>query len=180
MNFEHHGLCAGRVLLASAVWLASCGVEGDSSATAQAGASAVSERQAPIESATQSTTDASASASSPRLAVVVAARPATVDEKPELIEIVPASGQAGVAYPMQATIRGQGFSATGNTVVFGSIAIPNLPSGDGAQIIFAVPKVIPSRGEPEPLVLNAGAYIVTVTTSTGTSNTGTFTLTRGP
>jgi hypothetical protein len=180
MNFGQHGLWTGRVLIACVVLLASCGIEADSSATLPAVASAVTERQAPIEASAQSNTDVSTSTSSSRPAVVIAARPAAVDVKPELIEIIPASGQAGAAYPMQATIRGQGFAATGNTIVFGPIALPNLPSGDGSRITFTVPKVMPSRGEASPLVLNAGDYLVTATTSGGTSNAITFTMTRGP
>jgi len=98
---------------------------------------------------------------------------------PELIEIVPASGPAGIAYPLQAIIRGAGFMATGNVVEFGPARIPDLPSADGIRITFSVPKQMPSRGEVPPMVLTPGDYRVTVTTASGTSNALTFTLTRG-
>jgi len=99
---------------------------------------------------------------------------------PQLIEIVPPSGPAGPAYPLQATIRGTGFTPTGNTVEFGPVKIPDLPSADGTRIALQIPKLVPSRGEVPPMVLPAGAYRVTVTTAAGTSNALTFTLTRGP
>ena len=97
---------------------------------------------------------------------------------PELIQIVPAAGPAGEAYPLQAMLLGRGFMAAGNTVVFGPITIPDMPSTAGTRITFAVPKLMPSRGEGPPAVLSAGEYVVTVTTTAGTSNAMTFTLTR--
>jgi hypothetical protein len=97
-----------------------------------------------------------------------------------LIDIVPASGPTGEAYPLQATIRGTGFLPAGNAVEFGPVKIPDLPSAGGARITFSVPKLVPSRGEVPPMVLPEGDYRVTVTTSAGTSNALTFRLTRGP
>jgi hypothetical protein len=99
---------------------------------------------------------------------------------PELIEIVPSSGPAGQAYPLQATIRGTGFMPTGNLVEFGPVKIPDLPATDGSRITFAIPKSIQSRSEVPPLVLQPGEYQVTVTTSAGTSNPLSFLLRRGP
>jgi hypothetical protein len=99
---------------------------------------------------------------------------------PELIDIVPASGPAGEAYPVQATIRGTGFLPAGNVVEFGPVKIPDLPSAGGVRITFYVPKLVPGRGEVPPLVLTEGDYRVTVTTSSGTSNALMFRLTRGP
>jgi hypothetical protein len=98
---------------------------------------------------------------------------------PELIEIVPASGPAGAAYPLQATIRGTGFMPAGNVVEFGPVTIRDLSSVDGARITFGVPKLVPSRSEVPPMILSEGAYPVTVTTSSGTSNSLIFRLTRG-
>jgi hypothetical protein len=99
---------------------------------------------------------------------------------PELIEITPASGPAGEAYPLRATIRGTGFMPAGNVVEFGPLKIPDLPSADGVRITFQVPKLLPSRSEVPPMVLTAGDYRVTVSTPAGTSNALTLTLTRGP
>src|SRR5262245_19618410 len=93
---------------------------------------------------------------------------------PELIEINPASGPAGQAYPLQVTLRGTGFMPTGNTVQFWPLKL-DLPSADGTRIALNVPKEMPSRGEVPPLVLTAGEYRVTVTTAAGTSNALTFT-----
>jgi hypothetical protein len=98
---------------------------------------------------------------------------------PELIEIVPDSGPAGEAYPLRATIRGVGFMPTGNVVRFGPAQITDVPSPDGTEITFQVPKLLPSKGEVPPLVLTPGDYTVTVTTASGTSNALTFRLTRG-
>jgi hypothetical protein len=99
---------------------------------------------------------------------------------PEQTDIIPASGPAGQAYPLQATIRGMGFMPTGNIVEFGPVKIPDLPSPEGTRITFFIPKLIPSRGEVPPMVLQPGEYRVTVTTSAGTSNALIFALTRGP
>jgi hypothetical protein len=112
--------------------------------------------------------------------VVAASQPASLAQTrpPELIDIVPVSGPAGEAYPLQATIRGTGFVPAGNAVQFGPVTIPDLPSVDGVQITFDVPKLVQSRGEVPPMVLAEGAYPVTVTTSLGRSNSLIFMLTR--
>lgn len=68
---------------------------------------------------------------------------------------------------------------TGNTVTFGSVQVPDLPSPDGRHIDFFVPKEVPSRSEVPPMVLPHGEYSVTVTTQAGTSGPVVFTLTRG-
>jgi hypothetical protein len=93
-------------------------------------------------------------------------------------DISPSSGPAGIAYPIQVTIRGRGFMLTGNTVTFGPVQIPDLPSPDGQHITFFVPKEVPSSGEVPPMVLPYGEYPVTVTTLAGTSVAIRFTLTR--
>jgi hypothetical protein len=110
----------------------------------------------------------------PELTALAQAKP------PELIEIVPASGPAGEAYPLRATIRGTGFMPSGNVLHFGPVTMPDLPSPDGAQIVFNVPKLLSSRGEVAPMVLSPGDYPVTITTRAGMSNALTFTLTAGP
>jgi hypothetical protein len=101
-------------------------------------------------------------------------------EPPHLMSLAPALGPAGPAYPLRVTINGTGFMRTGNVVEFGPVKIPDVASPDGARIIFAVPKLISSRGEAPPAVLTAGEYSVTVTTSLGRSNSLNFTLTRSP
>lgn len=101
-------------------------------------------------------------------------------QRPQLIDIVPASGPAGEAYPLQATIRGTGFLPAGNVVEFGPVKIPDLPSAGGVRITFYIPKLVPGRGEVPPMVLTEGDYRVTVTTSSGTSNALMFRLTRSP
>jgi hypothetical protein len=101
-------------------------------------------------------------------------------QPPELIDIVPASGPAWEAYPLQATIRGTGFLPAGNVVEFGPVKIPDLPSAGGVRITFYIPKLVPGGGEVPPMVLTEGDYRVTVTTSSGMSNALIFRLTRGP
>jgi hypothetical protein len=99
---------------------------------------------------------------------------------PTLIEIVPASGPAGSAYPLYATIRGTGFLPAGNVVRFGPVTVPAEASPDGSRIMFYVPKAMPSRGEVPSAGLTPGDYPVTVTNSAGTSNALSFRLTHGP
>ena len=96
---------------------------------------------------------------------------------PRLIAIMPASGPAGQAYPLRATISGKGFMATGNVVQFGPVKLDGLASVDRRKKIeFSVPKIRPSRGEVPPMVIPPGDYDVTVTTKAGTSNALKFTL----
>lgn len=118
-----------------------------------------------------------ASASSP---VVSAGMQSTSTAEPVILDISPSSGPAGSAYPIRAILRGLGFMRSGNTVTFGPVQVPNLPSPDGRHIEFFVPKEVASSGEVPPMVLPYGEYAVTVTTSAGTSRPVTFVLTRGP
>jgi hypothetical protein len=103
-----------------------------------------------------------------------------LSKPPELNEIVPASGPAGEAYPVEVTVRGTGFMPTGNVVEFGPVKIADAPSSEPGRITFSIPKSIPSGGEVPPRVLTPGEYRVTVTTKAGTSNALIFTLTRTP
>ncbi|MDQ6703966.1 MAG: hypothetical protein M3Z96_13240 [Pseudomonadota bacterium] len=100
-------------------------------------------------------------------------------EAPHLTEIVLVHGRAGPAYPLQATLHGTGFMPAGNVVEFGPVRIADLPS-NGSEITFGIPKILPSRGEVPPMVLQPGDYDVRVTTPAGTSNALTFTLTPWP
>jgi hypothetical protein len=99
---------------------------------------------------------------------------------PRLTGIVPASGPAGTAYPIEATLRGTGFKSSGNVVQFGPVRIPGVKAADAGRIVFSIPKSIPSRGEVAPFVVPPGEYQVTVATDEGISNSVTFTLTKGP
>jgi hypothetical protein len=114
------------------------------------------------------------------LAISMATMGAAQAEPPHLIQIVPASGPAGIAYPLRATIGGIGFMPAGNLVQFGPVRIANVASADGFHLTFAVPKLVSSRGEVPPMVLEPGQYPVTVKTASGQSNTLSFTLTREP
>lgn len=106
--------------------------------------------------------------------------PAQADSRPELVEITPSFGPAGIAYPLQVTLRGSRFLPNGNSVTFGPVTTSGLTSTDGVRITFQVPKFVPGRGGIPPLVLTPGAYDVTVTTDTGGSDALVFTLTRDP
>lgn len=84
-----------------------------------------------------------------------------------------------MAYPIEVTVHGLRFAATGNVVTFGNLSIPNLPSSDGGtRITFFAPKETQSPGEVPPFVLQAGEYPVTVTTPNGVSNAVVFVLNR--
>jgi hypothetical protein len=103
-----------------------------------------------------------------------------VSGAPVVTRLDPASGPAGEDYPIDLTIHGSGFDATGNVVHFGSMTVSDLPSTDsGTRITFPVPKIRPSTGEVPPFVLLPGDYPVTVTTSGGTSEPVVFKMTRG-
>jgi len=101
------------------------------------------------------------------------------DRSPVIARLEPVSGPTGIAYPIEVTVHGLRFAATGNVVTFGNVSIPNLPSSDGGtRMTFSVPKETQSRGEVPPFVLQAGDYPVTVTTPNGVSNAVVFVLTR--
>jgi IPT/TIG domain-containing protein len=101
---------------------------------------------------------------------------------PPVIErVVPASGQAGTAYPLRVTIEGRHFADSGNTVTFATIAVSGLPATDGGtRIVVFLPKEKPSSGEVPPAVLQAGIYKITVKTSAGESNAVDFELKPEP
>ena len=98
---------------------------------------------------------------------------------PELFEITPSSASWYDART-EVTIRGAGFMPSGNVVHFGWVTLSDIPSAEGTQIKFVVPRGIDSRGEVPPQLLPPSEYRVTVTTSAGTSNALIFTLRLGP
>ena len=99
--------------------------------------------------------------------------------KPIITSLEPSSGPEGVAYPIEVTIHGSGFTSNDNIVYFLTIANKNLPSTDGGtKIVFYVPKEKPSSGEVPPMVLPYGDYEVSVVNVNGRSNVKTFTLSR--
>jgi hypothetical protein len=99
---------------------------------------------------------------------------------PVLAAIEPSLGPAGAAYPVRVTLRGTGFLEAGNVVRFGPVTIPGLPSPDGSQITFDIPKVAPSRGEVPPIDLSAGDYELLAPASVVTDTELIFKLTPNP
>ena len=98
---------------------------------------------------------------------------------PAIDRLEPASGWAGQAYPITVTIYGSRFTESDNTVTFGALEIADRPSSaGGTQIVFSVPKMLPSSGEVPPMVLLPGEYEVRVSNANGTSEPAVFTLTR--
>ncbi|PHP67724.1 hypothetical protein CSC94_08515 [Zhengella mangrovi] len=95
---------------------------------------------------------------------------------PVIRSINPSSGPAGVAYPTKVTLTGTGFTASGNTVLFGGIELPDLPSEAG-KIVFVAPKERSSGGEVPPMVMPRGVYPVSVVNRNGRSNSVDFMLT---
>lgn len=100
---------------------------------------------------------------------------------PEIVRVVPATGPAGVAYPLRVTLEGRHFADSANTVTFGPLTLRGLSSSDGGtRIVLHVPKEVPSTGEAPPAVLQPGSYRITVITVAGESNAAAFQLTPEP
>ena len=99
--------------------------------------------------------------------------------QPHIESIVPASGPAGTAYPIEVVLRGTGFAAEGNTIRFGDVILHDLPSThDGTQIVFMAPKQRVAEAESPPMTLLPGRYPVSVSTPFGTSAPVSFELVR--
>ena len=132
------------------------------------------------------------SAFGPGLAVIamMAAMAATHEsaQTPQLISIVPDSGPIGT----EVTIQGSGFTASGNTVVFGvgsraypsGSVYPNHSSDNGSVIRFTIPEHYDPACEyssrPCPyaaLPTVPGSYSVAVSNIGGQSNAQNFTVT---
>lgn len=102
------------------------------------------------------------------------------DAIPVIDRLEPASGLAGVAYPIEVTIIGRNFADSANTITFGPVRLDGLAARDGGtRLVFFAPKEEPARGEVPPALLLPGPYDVRVTTPAGTSNAATFTLNPG-
>ncbi|MDO8569539.1 MAG: IPT/TIG domain-containing protein [bacterium] len=93
--------------------------------------------------------------------------------QPSITVLSPISGPVGTAI----TITGTGFTSTGNTVNFGTGAIPDLTSSDGKTITFALPSYLnPACYYSTPRCLmpafsvSAGTYQVSVQNANGQSN----------
>ncbi|MBI5458091.1 peptidoglycan-binding protein [Candidatus Kaiserbacteria bacterium] len=115
-----------------------------------------------------------------RAAIAQVCGTTTYTPPPKIDSVVPNSGPAGTAYPIQALLHGSSFTSTGNTIHFGLATVSNLTSADGTTISFYVPKELNSRTEVPPMVFPFGEYDLYVTNANGTSNTVVFTLTGGP
>jgi len=100
---------------------------------------------------------------------------------PALERVVPASGPAGVAYPLRVTLEGRHFADSANVVTFGPMALRGLPSSEsGTRIVLFLPKESPAVGEAPPAVLQPGTYRLTVSTAAGESNALAFELKPEP
>ncbi len=105
----------------------------------------------------------------------------TVIKAPTISSLSPITGAIGG----KVTIYGNGFTATGNTVNFGTGVIPNLDFTSSTTLTFAVPSALTPAcyfSKPAcylPSVLTpAGNYAVSVTNANGTSNALSFTVTN--
>ncbi len=120
----------------------------------------------------------SSCASAPQSGRVEAPAPIAANSTtPFISALSPASGPAGVAYPIELTILGGNFADSNNVVTFGRVTLTAVKSmGGGTRIVVHAPKEMPSTGEVPPMPLMAGNYEVRVTTAAGASNTITFVL----
>lgn len=100
---------------------------------------------------------------------------------PTISYLSPQSGRVGT----QVTIAGNGFSAYGNTVHFGSGGTQNLPSYNGTTIYYTIPTTISPCDVLQTYTacpqyiqqVTPGQYQLYVTSGNGTSNTLTFNVT---
>ncbi|MCX6723057.1 MAG: IPT/TIG domain-containing protein, partial [Candidatus Staskawiczbacteria bacterium] len=83
--------------------------------------------------------------------------------QPAITSILPTSGPAGTVV----TMTGSGFG-TLNTIDFGTVKIPNIPSPDSTTLTFAI---------PSSLSANSYNFNIINTTDNFTSNLSTFTVT---
>lgn len=101
---------------------------------------------------------------------------ATLNARPRLTKLTPSSGSVTSGEIITVQVAGDRFTATGNSIFFGSTKLGDVASTDGRTIRFAVPQTVPSRGEVPPMAIQPGAYGVYVVNANGTSDTLTFTI----
>jgi hypothetical protein len=95
--------------------------------------------------------------------------------RPHLVRLTPSTVLSGTGAVVTVELTGDRFTATGNTVYFGSIELGPLPS-NGSVIRFTVPETIPSRGEVPPMMVQPGRYDVHVVNANGVSDSLAFIL----
>jgi hypothetical protein len=114
------------------------------------------------------------------LSVVAACASTSAESRssaPVIDRIEPASGAAGIAYPIAVTVAGRNFTDS-NVVTFGGLTLRAVGSqNDGTRLTFQAPKEVPSSGEVPPAPLLPGPHEIRVATHAGVSNAATFTLT---
>jgi hypothetical protein len=121
----------------------------------------------------------------PKLAVALVALAAAgaraQNTAPTISSLAPAQGPVRVLI----TIRGSGFTSTGNDVHFGKLGgTPNLPSVDGKTVAYVIPwSLNPCTFRPanKPCpqfrpVVKPGNYEIYIVNANGTSNAATFTV----
>ena len=95
---------------------------------------------------------------------------------PRIDSISPRSAHVDPEGVLDMVVYGQGFAATGNTVLFDVAVIGGLASeSDGTMIRFMAPTMIPEHAKIPARRVERGKYVVKVRTPRGTSNSATFT-----
>ncbi len=101
------------------------------------------------------------------------------NSNPVISQLSPASGTVGTII----TIKGSGFTSTGNTIKFGIGSFIGQASADGQTLQFTVPSTLapycaPNMACPQFVMqVTPANYNVSVTNNNGTSNTEVFTVT---
>lgn len=100
---------------------------------------------------------------------------------PLLTAVSPDSVNIGGGNAPLLTVRGHGFAAR-NTVHFGALRVPDVPSTNDSTMQFSVPTddtFLPNRGPVPVTPLAAGKYDVRIQNERGTSNAIVVTLVGG-
>lgn len=95
---------------------------------------------------------------------------ASTDTGVVVTAISPTSITVRVGEVTELVVRGTGFEATDNTIMFGPVTLTSVKSTDrGTRISLIVPDRMPSGGGAPPMLWLAGDYPLTVTNRRGTS-----------